>query len=137
MALPPNIEVTTEAPVALRADLRTEHRDIRDELLRIESEAPKRWIATAVSEAGTVRAQRDGLYSGAGSFTIFTPGRPKPGDCFRVLSAGLTNVTVMSDDGIPIQGSTAPDVWLASGFREYTYVQSPLDARVQGWWRQA
>jgi len=137
MAFPRNTDFTTDDPEKLRVDLTLEHANVRDEFARIEREAPKRWVSSFVGESVTVRAERDGLYGGAGGFTVLTPGSPLPGDCFRVLSAGLSNVTVLSDDGQPIQGALTPDTWLATGFREYTYIASPLDARVQGWWRGA
>lgn len=137
MALAPNTIFETRDPDALADDLRTEHRDVRDEILRVEMAAPKRWATTYVGDNSSERAVRDRVYAGAGAFTVFTPGKPQNGDSFRVLSAGLANVTVMSDDGKLIQGVTTPDVWLAVGWREYQYVANPLDARLQGWWHNA
>lgn len=135
MTLSPNTEFETSDPAALKADLRTEHRDVYEETRRLDQAKSNRWAQTLVGTGDTVRAVRDGFYAGD-TFTVMTPGNPLPGDCFRVATNGVgAGVSLLSDDGTSINGNPGFDsLGGVSGCREYQFVESPNTA-LRGWLR--
>lgn len=134
MTLPKNTNFETTDPEALRTDLQLEHADVRDELARIDDANADKWSVVLVADAQVVRAAPFTAYAGV-TFTLMTPGKPRPGDVFRVITRAAGAVSIGSDDGALIHGSASDSIGGgAHGWFEWQWVTSP-DPLLQGWWR--
>jgi hypothetical protein len=134
MTLPVNQDFATEDADQLRTDLQLEHGDIRDEFDAFDLKKADEWTVQLIGDAQTVRAVPRVAYAGS-TFTVMTPGKPRPGDVFSVVGKAGCSISILSDDGSLIQGGASDSIGGgAFGWYRWIWVASP-DSALQGWWR--